>query len=325
MRSVLLFGASGFLGGHVRTALAGDPRVARVDCPGRDRCDLLTADAADLAAVLGATGADTVVNCTGRLDGTAADLVLANTMVTAKLIDAVARADPGIRLVRLGSAGEYGRLPHGAAATEAGPTAPVSDYGVSHLAATTLLDVAARQGRVDGVTLRVFNPVGTGQRGANLLGRAVERIATAVATGADSVTMGPLSAYRDFVDARDVAGAVVAAVVAGDLPVRVVNVGSGRAVSARHAVRLIARAAGFDGEIREEGAGSARSSGVDWMLADIGRARDVLGWRPTRDLADTVAAIWSEAGSTVPPECGRLTAGSAALRPLAAGDPHAAR
>ena len=133
MRSVLLFGASGFLGAHVRTALAGDPRVARVDCPGRDRCDLLGTDAADLAAVLRATGADTVVNCTGRLDGSAAELVLANTMVTAKLIDAVAQVDPEIRLIRLGSAGEYGRLPHGAAAGESGPTAPVSEIGRAHV------------------------------------------------------------------------------------------------------------------------------------------------------------------------------------------------
>ena len=101
MRPVLLFGASGFLGAHVRTAL--EPH-APVHCPGRDRCDLLTAEVSELAERLRATGAGVVVNCTGRLDGSVAELVSANTMVTAKLIDAVERVDPGIRLVRIGSA-----------------------------------------------------------------------------------------------------------------------------------------------------------------------------------------------------------------------------
>ena len=124
MRPVLLFGASGFIGAHVRAAL--EPHAPLV-CPGRDRCDLLTAGAGELAARLRATGAGTVVNCTGSLDGSVADLVSAHTMVTAKLIDAIERVDPNIRLVRLGSAGEYGPVPHGRAATEDGPAAPVSE------------------------------------------------------------------------------------------------------------------------------------------------------------------------------------------------------
>ncbi|GIJ72106.1 NAD-dependent epimerase/dehydratase family protein [Virgisporangium ochraceum] len=291
MRPVLLFGASGFLGAHVRAAL--QPHAPLL-CPGRDRCDLLTAGAVELAARLRATGAGTVVNCTGRLDGSVADLVSANTMVTAKLIDAVERVDPTIRLVRLGSAGEYGPVPHGEAATEDGPATPVSEYGVSHLAATTLLAVASRRHRVDGVTLRVFNPVGTGQRGANLLGRAAERMAMALATGAGSITLGPLTSHRDFVDARDVASAVLAVVTAPYLPARVVNIGSGRAVATRDAVELLARVAGFRGEVREEYVGSTRSAGVDWMLADIERARDTIGWQPVWRLADTVETIWAE-------------------------------
>jgi NDP-hexose 4-ketoreductase len=206
----------------------------------------------------------------------------------------VAQVDPGIRLVRLGSAGEYGPVPHGRAVHEDDPTSPVSEYGASHLAATTLLDVATRRRRVDGVTLRVFNPVGTGQRGANLLGRAAERMATALATGAGSITLGPLTSHRDFVDARDVAAAVVAVVTAPNPRVRVVNIGSGHAVTARGAVELLARVAGFRGEVREEYGGSARSAGVDWMLADIGRARNALDWQPVWRLADTVDAIWAE-------------------------------
>jgi nucleoside-diphosphate-sugar epimerase len=56
---------------------------------------------------------------------------------------------------------------------------------------------------------------------------------------------------------------------------------------------MLVHAAGFTGEVREEGAASARSATVDWMLADIGRAGEGLGWRPTYDLADSVKAIWA--------------------------------
>jgi nucleoside-diphosphate-sugar epimerase len=75
----------------------------------------------------------------------------------------------------------------------------------------------------------------------------------------------------------------------------VFNVGSGRAVPVREAVRLLAQVAGFDGQIHEDAAGSARSATVDWALADCTRAGAVLGWRPRYDLADSVKAIWAGA------------------------------
>lgn len=297
MSHVLLLGGSGFLGAHVRDALRGEPRVDGVSCPGRGRCDLLTAGVADLVGLLREVRPRVVVNCTGRLDGAGSDLLRANTLVTAKLIDALACVDPTIRFVRVGSAGEYGPVPVGRAVGELDPAVPVGEYGLSHLAATRLVELAAGSGRVDGVTLRVFNPIGTGMRAETVLGRAVLCLREAVAAAAPAITMGPLSAHRDFVDARDVAAAVVAAALTPGLTDRVLNVGSGRAVTTRTAVRALARAAGFTGEIREEGAAVARSAAVDWMLADIGRASRVLGWRPGYDLDDTAKAIWAEAAT----------------------------
>ena len=296
MTHVLLFGSAGFIGSHVRTELTRDPAIEWVTCLGRDRCDLVAAGVDELASLLRELAPSVVVNCTGRLDGTAAELLTANTLVTAKLVDAAARAlgqepDAGptarpIRLIRLGSAGEYGRVPRGRAATEDDPAEPVSAYGVSHLAATHLLTQAG------GLTLRVFNPIGPGQGDANVLGRAATRLRAALARGDRSITLGPLSAWRDFVDARDVARAVVAAVRTPVPGTGVLNIGSGRAVTVREAVGLLARTAGFTGRIAEEGAASARSAAMDWMCADISRAYDVLGWRPTHDLTDSVRAVW---------------------------------
>jgi nucleoside-diphosphate-sugar epimerase len=289
MTRVLLFGASGFIGAHVRSALSADARIGEVVCPGRDTADLIDGDIGALSGLLRAVAPDAVVSCVGRLGGTDAELIRGNTLTAAKLVEAVAEAAPAARLVRLGSAGEYGVVPHGRSVTEDDDTRPVAAYGVSHLAGTRLFELAGTSGRVDAVSLRVFNPIGAGLSQENLLGRAAARLRAAPAGG---ITMGPLGAYRDFIDVQDLAALVLAAVTAGTLRHRVFNAGSGRAVTAREAVRLLAAQAGYAGAIREEGVAQQRSAAVDWIRADIGRARSEFGWSPVHDLAQSIKDIW---------------------------------
>jgi nucleoside-diphosphate-sugar epimerase len=290
---VLLFGATGFLGRYVRDALAGDTTLV---CPRRSACDLRRVGLAALTELVRASRPDAVVNCTGLLDGTRDDLVAANTMVTATLIDAVAAGAPGARFVRIGSAGEYGPVPTGHAVAEEDVPRPVSDYGRSHLAGTRLVETACAAGRIDGAVLRVFNPVGPGMPAANVLGRTVLLLEKALAARAGQLTLGPLDACRDFIDVRDVAAAVRAVVDASHLPERVFNIGSGRAVRIRDAVALLAGAAGFTGGIRESApaAGAARTATVAWMCADTSRAARLLGWSPADELAVCVKAAWDE-------------------------------
>jgi nucleoside-diphosphate-sugar epimerase len=292
VKRVLLFGASGFIGGHVRSALSP---YAELTCPGRADIDLTSCDVDELGALLRAARPDAVVNCTGRMTGRVDELVRANVAVTAALIEAVAAAAPGARLVRLGSAGEYGPVPYGHAVTEDDPARPVSEYGVTHLAATRLVELAAAAGRVDGVVLRVFNPIGPGLSEENLLGRVAAQLRRAARTG-EPVSLGPLDSYRDFVDVRDVAAAVACAVRAERLTDRVHNIASGRAVRVREAVRLMVEAAGHTGEVHEDRSAPARSAAVGWMCGDISRAARSLGWTPAYDLAEAVKASWVGTG-----------------------------
>ena len=309
MMRVLLFGASGFIGAHVRRELA---TTAEVVCPSRAECDLVTATPEALRALLDRAGPDAVVSCAGAVSGAAEDLVRANTTATAKLVDAVADAAPGARLVRLGSAAEYGPVPFGTAATEDLPPAPVSAYGVSQAAATRLMELAAAAGRVDAVVLRVFNPVGPGMPGTALLGRVAALLAR-LAPG-DDLRTGPLGAYRDFVDVRDVAAAVRRAVTITAPGACVLNVGSGRAVPVRDVVHLLISVAGRPVRIREDRPPSPRSAEVGWMRADVGRAASVLGWVPEHDLYDSVGALWSQAAPARGTDPVPVTAGPAQRR-----------
>jgi nucleoside-diphosphate-sugar epimerase len=105
--------------------------------------------------------------------------------------------------------------------------------------------------------------------------------------------LGDLSAYRDFVDVRDVARAVALAVTApGPLP-PVLNIGGGGAVPVRELVRGLARMAGFRGRLEESAGGSARSAEVSWQCSDVSAAARVLGWRPVHGLDDSLAALWA--------------------------------
>lgn len=292
MARILLFGASGFLGRAVEAVLAEHFTVV---APSRQECDLVAADRSRLAAFLRRARPDGVVNCAGRIAGTSAQFVESHTLITAKLIDCVAEVSPGVRLVRIGSAAEYGVVPHGAVATETDPARPVSDYGISQLAATDLVRLAAASGRVDAVVLRVFNPVGPGSTSGNVLGRAAELLQAALARGDRRIELGLNDSYRDFVDVRDVAEAVLAALNARRLPESIYNVGSGQAVATREAVEMLARHAGFTGRFVDglRSPTADRSAAVPWMCADISRITDALGWAPRYPLSESLAALWA--------------------------------
>jgi nucleoside-diphosphate-sugar epimerase len=299
MTRVMVFGGSGFIGRHVCRTLAAQPLVSEVIQPDRSRVDLVGTGVDELAGVLRAARPDAVVNCAGRLAGTAHELVEVHTAATAKLIDAIALVAPGTRLVRVGSAAEYGVTPPGYPVGEDEPARPVSAYGLSHLSATQLLQLASLAGQVDGVALRVFNPIGAGLPEDSLVGRAAGLLRVAVNRDADHITLGSLSAYRDFIDVLDVAGAVAAAVLLPRQPrQRVLNVARGRAVPARQVVAMLAEAAGFTGEIREHDGTATRPAAIGWIQADLARATQILGWRPLRDLPESVAATWSGGADT---------------------------
>lgn len=288
---LLLIGARGFIGRHVRTRAADCEVVTVSRSPGGgDVClDPATAGPEEVAGLIRAVAPDAVLNCGGATRGTAAELVTGNVVAVAGLVAGLTLAAPShpVRLVHLGSAAEYGSVPQGTPITESAEPRPVGPYGVTKLSGTELV----RASRLDTVVLRVFNPIGPGLPGSTLAGR----IAVDLHAGADEVRVGPLAAYRDFVDVRDVAGAILAAARArGPLP-PVLNVGSGRATPLREVADRLAEHAGPGRKVAEDAAGgSARSAGVAWQQAGIDAIGHALGWAPATDLATSLRDLWED-------------------------------
>ncbi|MFD5497388.1 NAD-dependent epimerase/dehydratase family protein [Streptomyces sp. NPDC127091] len=308
---VLVLGRTGYLGRHVVAHLRGLPDTQLPEA-GRStagagaglRIDLATDSPDRLAKTLAEAAPDAVINCAGATAGDAVTLAEVNTRGPAVLCAALRQAAPRARLVHLGSAAEYGPGEQGTKVTETAATRPLGPYGATKLAGTAVVTASG----LDAVVLRVGNPVGPGAPSTGLPGRVAALLRETGAAEPEAGTgavlrLGDLSAYRDFVDARDVArAAVLAALAAGPLP-PVLNIGGGEAVRVRDLVHLLARRAGFGGRIEEAAGatgatgGSARSAAVSWQCSDITAAGEALDWRPSYPLEESLAALWADAGA----------------------------
>ena len=294
MSRVLVLGASGFLGRHATAALAAaDAHV--VPGPSRCRLDLATASQRDLVALVRLVRPSAVVNATGRVSGTPQELERDNVELTRRLLAACTEAAPGVRFVHLGSLAEYGPGT-GEPFHEEGPAEPGTGYGRSKLRATGAVLAAADEGRVDGVVLRVANPVGAGQPAAGLIGTVVRQLQER--PGGD-VVVGALDGRRDFVSARDVGAAVAVAALAGPRGTGglLLNVGTGRPQEVRDVVRALLALSGTGATLVEQDrAGSERSGAVRDAVPDVARIAQVLGWRAVDGVERALRCVLDGAG-----------------------------
>lgn len=303
--TVVVLGATGWIGRHVVAAHARTGRrvvaVARAPAPHVEgvpfhRLDLAGAGPREVARLLADHGAAVVVNATDAAnsrDGwhrSERELERGNVGAVATLVDAVeAMADPP-RLVHLGTLHEYGPVPDGTAVREDAPPRPANAYARTKHAGSDTVVRAARRGRVDAVVLRVANVCGPHPSPASFPGVLLDRFRRAVA--GEEVSLRVTGDRRDFVDVRDVARAVV---LAGDAPGvsgHVLNVGGGRPVGIGEMVAWLRRTSGVAPERVREVLEPVAGMGGGWMLADIGAAGRLLGWRPVVPVRDSLHDMW---------------------------------
>jgi nucleoside-diphosphate-sugar epimerase len=304
--TVVVLGGTGFLGRHVCAAFAAAGHdvltVARrpaSSLPGVRSLalDLCAVSPPELAGILEAERAAVVVNATGGVWGvTAAQMMRLNVTLVEDLVTAVAGMPCGPRVVHLGSVHEYGMVAGGQAINERTPARPVSPYGTTKLMGTRVVLDSARGGGVNAVVLRIANAIGPGAPPDSLLGRVAAQLIAAARAGERAVfRLSPLRARRDFVDVCDISDAVTAA-AAASVSGEAINIGRGEAVSVRLLADKLIAASGVKAEVLEEEPEERdliRGGDVDWQLADISAARDLLGWTPRRSLDDSVRALWA--------------------------------
>ena len=298
---VAVLGGTGFVGRPVCRALANLGHevvvIARnappVDQPDRVMTlDLAYAEVEEIAKIFRAEEISVVVNAAGGMWGlTDEEMVAANLTLVQRVIEAAACLPRRPRLLQLGSVHEYGLVPIGASMDEETTPEPVTAYGKLKLSCTEAVTEATRQGRIDGISLRIGNLIGAGQPRVSLLGVVVQQLWEAYREARPAVLrLGPLGSQRDFLSLSDGVSAIATAVTIPELPGPVLNVGTGRATSARAMVRLLIEVSGVPTELIEaEPPGPAETS---WQQMQIDRARQLLGWSPGGDLTDGMKDLW---------------------------------
>jgi UDP-N-acetylglucosamine/UDP-N-acetyl-alpha-D-glucosaminouronate 4-epimerase len=196
----------------------------------------------------------------------------------------LAARDEGVRRVVFSSSssvyGNSGELPR----TEAMPPDPISPYGVAKLAAERYCVSFSRVYHgFETVVLRYFNVFGERQSPFSQYAAVVPLFVTAIAEGRPVTIFGDGEQSRDFTYVANVVDATMRAGTAENTSGQIFNVAAG----APGSVNLLADTIGrildkpVDKRYAEPRAGDVRDS---W--ADVGAARDVLGYTATVGLEE---------------------------------------
>lgn len=198
----------------------------------------------------------------------------------------LAARDAGVkRFVYASSSSAYGDVPT-LPKIESQPTAPLSPYAVSKLAGEQYCRIFTPLYGLETVSLRYFNIFGPRQDPQSQYAAVIPRFVTAVDRGESPIVYGDGQQSRDFTYIDNV---VSANLLAGDVPGAVgeaFNIACGARFSLLDTVAAIEKGLGHP--VKREHIES-RAGDVKHTLADIGKARRLLGYEPEVAFDDGMA------------------------------------
>jgi UDP-glucose 4-epimerase len=301
----LVTGCAGFIGSHLVESLLADGRdVLGVDCFNENYsaddkwANLAIAREHDgftfVDADLGTTDIDALLADCDAVFHLAAEpgvraswgrrfdsYVHNNVTATQRLLEA-ASDEPERRVVYASSSSVYGDAEELPTREDATPQ-PLSPYGVTKLAAEHLCQLYHAEQGVEAVALRYFSVYGPRQRPD----MAFRRFCEAAIDRRPIEIFGHGRQTRDFTFVADIVAATRAAAVADGVAGEVFNVGGGSRVSLNSTLEQLSAIAGRPLDVRRK----PREDGdVLHTGADIGRAREALGYEPSTSLQDGLRA-----------------------------------
>jgi UDP-glucose 4-epimerase len=295
-RSALVTGGAGFIGSHlVDGLLAAGWRVRVLDdfSSGREEnlahlngsAELLRGDLRDGALLGRALAGVEVVFHQGAVPSVPRSVAeperthAVNATGTLGVLEASRKA--GVRrVVFASSSSAYGDTPQ-LPKVETMPPCPLSPYALQKYAAERYCQLYHRLYGLETVALRYFNVYGPRQDPASEYAAVIPRFVTACLAGRAPVVFGDGEQTRDFTFVADAVAANLLAADAPSAPGEVVNVAGGRRVSLNQLLAEIRSLTGATLAARHE---PARAGDVRDSLADLGRARELLGYAPRVDL-----------------------------------------
>ena len=154
---------------------------------------------------------------------------------------------------------------------------PISPYAVSKLAGERYCHVFSRTYGLETVALRYFNVFGAGQDPKSQYAAVVPIFITAFLDGRKVTVHGDGEQSRDFTYIDNVIQANLLAAEAEDAAGEVLNVACGQRTSLNEILDQLRQMTDLDVEVEHE---PDRTGDVKHSLADIGRAKEILGYKP---------------------------------------------
>jgi UDP-glucose 4-epimerase len=216
----------------------------------------------------------------------------ANMLPTLTLLEAVREAGTCPQLVFASSGGAvYGRPRDGRPFREGDECRPQSSYGIQKLAAEHYLRMGAEQAWFTATVLRVGNPYGVllpPERLQGFIGTAVAQLRA----GDPVRVFGSIANVRDYLHVDDVRRAFELSLRSCEV-FSVFNVGSGMGHSVQDVLRMIEELEGR--AIAVEHVHPAAADALPtWVVLDVGKARDELGWAPEIGLHEGLHRLLEE-------------------------------
>lgn len=301
-RTILVTGATGFVGSHLMPALAAsfpDDRIVGTSHQGEGGLRPLDITHPEsVRAFIAAVAPDICFHLAGiaALGDALADRNRAwrvNLHGSLHLASAILAEAPHCRLIFASSAEAYGAsFNAGTPLDETAPLAPMNLYAATKAAADLALGAQVGEG-LRLLRLRPFNHTGPGQDERFVVPAFAGQIAR-IEAGliAPELFVGRLTPERDFLDIRDVCDAYVRCVARDDelADDEILNLASGRAVRIGDLLEHMLALSPAKIMVRQEPS-RLRNAEVQKVVGDAGKARNLLGWEARTKIEETVETV----------------------------------
>lgn len=299
MAKYLVTGVAGFIGRSIAAALLARGQIVRgidsfitgrrENLIGLEKMEFVEGDLADPAACEKACeGVEIVFHeaALASVPRSVADPVATNVnCVDATLNLLVAARKAGVRrMIYAGSSSAYGDTPTLPKHEGMTPN-PISPYAVAKLAGEHYMRVFARVYGMETVVLRYFNVFGPYQDPGSYYSGVLAIFCSRMLAGGQPTIYGDGEQSRDFTYIDNVvhANLLAAAAPAAQVSGQTMNTATGCRITLNETFLLLSELTGYEGRpaYAEERAGDIRDS-----LADIGLARELLGYQPLVDFRE---------------------------------------
>jgi 3-dehydroquinate synthetase/nucleoside-diphosphate-sugar epimerase len=285
-------------GARLRAPLTDELRLATANDRYRyTRMDIRERSA--LADLLKNVRPSVILHLAGALrDEPANRLFSLNVLGTESLFEAIAEAAIPPPTVVLGSTGSlYGNVPADRIPIRADEqTMPFDLYSASKEAAERVARILSARHDIPTIYARIFNVVGPGQDERHLCGWLARQMVAIRSGVQQQLEVGPLDTARDFIDVRDVAGALAVLADQGS-PQGIYNVATGVETPVREVFDRLLEMSGVDLDV-EILPRPARSSDCPRLVADVRELR-ALGYEHEFSLQQSLSDVLDYYTTTV--------------------------